>query len=229
MAWPWTFASLPAGNVAASKLDDNFNAAAQLNSPAFIGTPTAPTPTSGDSSTKIATTAFVAGAITATVIPTGSIFPYAGSAAPSGWLLCAGQAVSRTTYATLFSLIGTSFGPGDGSTTFNVPDARGRSLFGLDNLGGSAAGRVTNAVSGVDGVTLGASGGDQRTQSHAHGATGSGLVGNNLSNGTNRAVGTGDGINAGYFQDVQVNVGTYGSGASQNMPPALIVGFIIKY
>lgn len=54
----------------------------------------------------------------------GSIIPYGGTTAPSGWLLCQGQAVSRTTYSELFKVIGTSFGVGDDSTTFNVPDLR---------------------------------------------------------------------------------------------------------
>jgi microcystin-dependent protein len=58
--------------------------------------------------------------------PTGSITQYGGSAAPTGWLLCDGSAISRTTYAALFSVIGTTFGTGDGSTTFNVPDLKGR-------------------------------------------------------------------------------------------------------
>lgn len=56
--------------------------------------------------------------------PVGSIQAYGGTTAPSGWLLCQGQAVSRTEYAELFKAIGTAFGTGDGSTTFNVPDLR---------------------------------------------------------------------------------------------------------
>ncbi|MCD1627044.1 tail fiber protein [Seohaeicola saemankumensis] len=62
----------------------------------------------------------------------GMIFPYAGAAAPAGFLLCDGAAVSRTTYAGLFSLIGTAYGAGDGSTTFNVPDLKGRVPVGYD-------------------------------------------------------------------------------------------------
>src|SRR6185437_8402258 len=92
-------------------------------------------------------------------------------AAPSGWLLCFGQAISRTTYAALFAAIGTSFGAGDGSTTFNIPDLRGRAAFGLDNMGGSAAGRITSAGSGIAGTTLGATGGDEHMQAHGHTAT----------------------------------------------------------
>lgn len=70
------------------------------------------------------------------VMPVGCVIPFAGAAAPTGWLLCQGQAVSRTTYAQLFSVIGTTYGSGDGSTTFNLPDMRGRVAVGSDaNLG----------------------------------------------------------------------------------------------
>lgn len=70
--------------------------------------------------------------------PIGSIMPYGGAAIPTGWLLCNGQAVSRTTYADLFAVIGTAYGVGDGSTTFNIPDLReavpkGAGLTGLSN------------------------------------------------------------------------------------------------
>jgi microcystin-dependent protein len=58
--------------------------------------------------------------------PSGSVTMFAGASVPSGWLLCNGQAVSRTTYAGLFSAIGTTYGSGDGSTTFNVPNLEGR-------------------------------------------------------------------------------------------------------
>jgi len=63
-------------------------------------------------------------------IPTGVIWSYGAATAPSGWLLCDGTAYSRTTYARLFAVISTNFGSGDGSTTFNVPDLRGRTLVG---------------------------------------------------------------------------------------------------
>ncbi len=60
--------------------------------------------------------------------------------------MCYGQAVSRTTYSDLFAIIGTTFGAGNGTTTFNVPDLRGRSVIGPDNMGGGAAGRVAAAT-----------------------------------------------------------------------------------
>jgi microcystin-dependent protein len=95
-------------------------------------------------------------------IPLGGLLPYIGTTAPnSAFVLPFGQAISRTTYATLFTLISTTFGIGDGSTTFNVPDLRGRLIGGKDDMGGSAASRITTAGSSVDGATLGASGGAQ--------------------------------------------------------------------
>lgn len=97
-------------------------------------------------------------------VPIGSMTAYGGTTAPNGWLLCFGQAVSRTVYALLFAVIGTAYGPGDSSTTFNLPDKRGRVSVGKDDMGGSPASRVTNAVSGIQGATLGASGGDQNAQ-----------------------------------------------------------------
>lgn len=71
----------------------------------------------------------------ATVIPPGLVLPYGGTSAPAGWLLCNGAAVSRTTYAALFAIVGTTFGTGDGSTTFNLPDMRGKYPFGMDTSG----------------------------------------------------------------------------------------------
>lgn len=64
-------------------------------------------------------------------IPSGTIEMYAGAAAPAGWLLCNGAAISRTTYADLYALLGITFGAGDGSTTFNIPDMRGRAPIGV--------------------------------------------------------------------------------------------------
>ncbi len=94
-------------------------------------------------------------------VPIGAMMDFPGATAPSGWLLCAGQAISRSTYSALFAVIGTTYGAGDGSTTFNVPDLRGRVAAGKDDMGGSAANRLTTAGGGVDGVALGASGGAQ--------------------------------------------------------------------
>lgn len=64
-------------------------------------------------------------------MPAGAVSMHAGASAPSGWLLCDGSAVSRTTYANLFAAISTAFGAGDGSTTFNIPDMRGAAPAGV--------------------------------------------------------------------------------------------------
>jgi len=68
--------------------------------------------------------------ITTKIVPTGAILPYGGATAPSNFLLCNGSAVSRTTYANLFAIISTSYGVGDGSTTFNLPNLQGRFPLG---------------------------------------------------------------------------------------------------
>lgn len=80
----------------------------------------------------------------------GAILPTAADigADPTGWLFCDGRAISRTTYAALFSAIGTKFGVGDGSTTFNIPDLRGRTIAYRDDMGGSAANRLNVALTG---------------------------------------------------------------------------------
>ncbi|RTE91914.1 tail fiber protein [Bradyrhizobium sp. LVM 105] len=93
-------------------------------------------------------------------IPIGASVDFWGSTAPnSSFVLAYGQAISRTTYSTLFAMFSTTYGAGDGSTTFNVPDLRGRVVAGSDSMGGVAAGRLTDAVAGID--TLGDAGGAQ--------------------------------------------------------------------
>ena len=76
---------------------------------------------------------------------TGAIQLYAGLAAPSGWLICNGQAVSRTTYAALYAVIGTTYGAGDGSTTFNVPNLVNKTVRGAETVG---------KTGGADTITL---------------------------------------------------------------------------
>ena len=92
-------------------------------------------------------------------VPSGAVFPFAGASAPSGYILCFGQAISRSTYSDLFTAIGTTYGTGDGSSTFNLPDIRGRVIAGQDDMGGSSANRLTGQTGGVDGDTLAGTGG----------------------------------------------------------------------
>lgn len=95
------------------------------------------------------------------IVPVGAIMDFAGASAPNGWLFCYGQAIARTTYSALFAALGTTYGAGDGSTTFNLPDYRGRVLAGKDDMGGSSADRLTNQAGGVNGDSLGATGGSE--------------------------------------------------------------------
>jgi len=94
----------------------------------------------------------------------GFMIDYGGSSAPSGWLLCDGSAVSRTTYAGLFAVLGTAFGTGDGSTTFNVPDFRGRASIGSGQGSGLTL-RVIGAKGGEEVHVLTVS----EIPSHTHG------------------------------------------------------------
>jgi len=103
------------------------------------------------------------------VTPVGSLVAFAGAAVPNGWLLCDGRAVSRTTYSALFAAIGTAWGVGDGSTTFNLPDMRGRFLRGVDNGAGrdpdSTLRFATNGGNAGDRV---GSGQPDQFRSHTH-------------------------------------------------------------
>ena len=137
-------------------------------------------------------------------IPLGGLLPYIGSTAPnSSFVLPYGQAISRSTYATLFALVGTGYGVGDGSSTFNIPDLRGRIAAGKDDMGGSAASRLTSTYFGTSAATLGAVGGSQNNTIATHNLppyTPAGSVSNgaitingqtNLLNSTGVASGTG--------------------------------------
>jgi microcystin-dependent protein len=177
------------------------------------------------------------------LVPSGVVVPFAGNSAPSGWLLCAGQAVSRATYAELFSAIGTTYGAGDGSTTFGLPDLRGRSVFGLDNMGGTVAGRVTSGISGISGTALGAAGGSEAMHSHSHTATVTdaghshdanavyGAASNNPSGmALTRDTGTTGSrlVTKTATTGITVSNASTGSGTSQNMVPAMMLNMIIK-
>lgn len=97
------------------------------------------------------------------VVPLGGITIFSGTTSPnSNFVFANGQAISRTTYATYFALVGTTYGVGNGTTTFNVPDLRERTLAFQGTMGGVASpSRITTAGSGIDGTTLGAVGGAQ--------------------------------------------------------------------
>lgn len=151
--------------------------------------------------------------------PIGIIQAYAGSTAPTGWLICDGSAVSRTTYSELFGVIGTTYGSGNGSTTFNLPDLRGRAPIG------SGLGTAEDAVE----RTLGQSGGSERVTltveqmpSHTH------------KDGTNASVayvGHAGTNTAQVAFDANTGRATTATGGGQshgNMQPYLAINYIIK-
>lgn len=173
---------------------------------------------------------------------TGEIQAHAGAAVPAGCLPCAGQAVSRTLYAGLFATLGTTYGAGDGATTFNLPDLRDRVAVGKGDMGGSAAGRITDAVSKLDTAALGAAGGAQSSAIAVTGSTGGSLsvtIGGTTDGpaGTNGLAGTGAG---GYapglyhvhaFSAAGTTTGTLSvnaTGSASIVPPALVLNYAIR-
>jgi microcystin-dependent protein len=104
-------------------------------------------------------------------VPIGTWLTGGWDTLPPGCLWPDGRNVSRTTYAALFAVYSTRWGAGDGSTTFGLPDLRGRAVFGRDDMGGSAASRITSGNSGIAGATLGAAGGSELLHTHNHSVT----------------------------------------------------------
>lgn len=171
------------------------------------------------------------------MVPVGAGHEFYGDTPPTGYLFCDGMAVSRTAYANLFAVIGTKYGAGDGSTTFNLPDKRSRVGVGLNGADG-------------DFSTLGKTGGEKvhalnvnEIPSHGHGAStdGQGLHSHDF-----WAQGEGGGRGYGYvgnganWQGGRIaNNGIHGhnvyianTGGNQphnNMPPYLVCNYIIKY
>lgn len=198
------------------------------------------------------------------LMPTGMVMPwaaptsvgYATMRVPNGWLMCNGQAVSRTTYADLFALLGTTYGAGDGSTTFNVPDLRGRMIIAQDNLGGTSANRVaasaadqTGGTGGSENVTLSTA----QMPAHTHGdgslaAASGGAHTHGFNPNTyptqsgqpNRGMTVQDAAassptqyvtdsGGAHTHDVTGSTGSAGSGSSHsNMPPWMAMQFLIK-
>ncbi|MBT9560131.1 MAG: tail fiber protein [Myxococcales bacterium] len=97
--------------------------------------------------------AALAASVADQLVPPGTVVPFAGTAAPAGWLLCDGAAVSRATHSRLFALVGITWGGGDGVTTFNVPDLRGRSIVGA-GAGVGLTARAVGANFGAEAVSL---------------------------------------------------------------------------
>lgn len=158
-----------------SSIQTQIDTKAPSAGPTFTGTVVLPSTTSigNVTSTEIGYLDGVTSAIQTQfnaleAFPKGMISPFGGSSAPTGWLLCDGAAVSRTTYAALFAVIGTTYGAGDTSTTFNVPDLLGRVPMGA-GAGTGLTSRSLGAELGVESVTLTAE--QSGSPSHDHGVT----------------------------------------------------------
>jgi len=195
-----------------------FSGAISAVSPAFTGTPTAPTAAAGTNTTQIATTAFVL----SNGVPTGGLIMWSTASAPSGFLLCDGTAVSRTTYAALFAIIGTTFGAGDTTTTFNVPNYTNRMPYGttLGSTGGSANAVVVSHTHTATSTDSG----------HVHN-TGFAVSGDVVSGGPIPivVVKTGSANTASSTANITTTVDSAGvSGTNANLPPYLGINFIIK-
>lgn len=173
-------------------------------------------------------------------LPAGAIIQWGGSTAPVNWLLCDGSAVSRTTYASLFAAVGTSYGTGDGSTTFNLPDLRGRVPVGKN--GGSFG--TLGATGGAETVTLTESQMPSHTHTgttstngdHTHAIYGSngGSAGASISitgnsnNDRSWYLPGGIAASAGSHNHSFTTGATGGGGAHTNLQPYQVVNYIIK-
>ena len=160
--------------------------------------------------------------------PTGTILAFAGTNVPSGWLLCNGSAVSRTTYDELFKTIGTAFGNGDGSTTFHIPDFRGRFLRGLDGTAGNDPDSGSSSNSGADGKRFALNGGNAGNSIGSYQSDGIKSHQHVMNFGS-----TGGGI-AMWFSSVTSGAGspvnyTDNFGGNETRPKNVYVNFIIKF
>lgn len=176
--------------------------------------------------------------------PVGVVEAFAGSNAPNGWLICDGSQVSRSLYPELFSVIGTTYGSGDGFSTFTLPDLRGRTIAGKDgvnNMNNGPTNRLTSSYFGASGTALGNSGGVEshtlttaQMPSHAHD------IRSNIF-GSENSVPVGDGraqpaVTSGWTWSVAGNAAanhlynknTGGGGAHNITQPTMILNYIIK-
>ncbi len=167
--------------------------------------------------------------------PTGSILPYGGSAAPDGFLLCNGAAISRTTYADLFAVFGTTYGIGDGSTTFNIPNIKGCVIVGLDaaqtefDALGETGGAKTDTLDAtkIPAHNHSASDGD----GHSHTVDkwrDDGWVFGGVAASGNTGVTEGN-VNTS-TEHVSISIGNTGGGlAHNNLQPYIVLNYIVKY
>ena len=151
-------------------------------------------------------------------VVTGGIMPYGGSSAPSNWLLCDGTAVSRTTYAALFAVLGTAYGTGDGSTTFNLPNLKGRVPVGFDST--QTEFDTLGETGGAKTHTLATS----EIPSHRHDIQRNNVAATSTAADASTVYRSVADTGAGYSSTQN----TGGGGAHNNLQPYLTLNFIIK-
>lgn len=160
-------------------------------------------------------------------VPSGSISMYVNATAPTGWVKCDGSAISRSTFASLFAVIGTTYGSGDGSTTFNVPDMQGRVPVGQ---GTNAS---VSSLNANDGQTLANRRPHHRTSisepSHVHGITNvSDIPNSGIANAQGDQVSPTQGPSAGGSGTIGITVGTGVANDALDTPSFIVLLFIIK-
>lgn len=156
---------------------------------------------------------------------TGTILLYASASVPDGYLGCDGSAVSRSTYATLFGIVGTSFGSGDGSTTFNLPDLRGRVPVGLGTgTGGGATAWTLGRSTGGETVTLDTTQIPGHTHTYNSPPTARNITGPGASGSDPQA----PAVNGGPPYSPQDTGSTGGGQPHNNLQPSLGINYIIK-
>ena len=166
-------------------------------------------------------------------IPTATIVPWSDSSVPSGFLECNGAAVSRTTYSALFAIIGTTYGAGDGSTTFNVPDLQDNVAVGKSNnkaLGSTGGANTVTSTGNVGGSTANASLSTPQIASHSHsGAAGGTIANENPGNGQRaRRQGANTGSTGGGGGHSHNMSATFSGDATSVVQPYLTIIYIIK-
>jgi len=149
--------------------------------------------------------------LTGLQVPTATVLALATSTLPSGYLKCNGAAVSRSTYATLFAAIGTTYGVGDGSTTFNLPELRGEFVRGWDDGRGVDAARAIGSAQA------------EAINSHVHPLPGKQPFGNGTYTGTTPVAAAGSGFTTGSTTSANTGAG------SETRPRNVALMYCIKY